>query len=117
MRSTSVDSDPQSADYCFLMLPHVAESAKIGRFPCRRLPTVSACCVLSGVSSGVSSGVNAYGYRDGESLYTLPICCDRVPALAAIVNPLLSHRDSVLRDVIHELLRTPLPRTRRVDRG
>jgi hypothetical protein len=32
-------------------------------------------------------------------------CCDRVPALAAIINPLLPHRDSVIRDVAYEVRR------------
>src|SRR5215208_5980340 len=46
-------SEPQSADTCFQVLPHVAESAYISLFLCSRLPAVSACSVLSGVSSGV----------------------------------------------------------------
>jgi hypothetical protein len=46
-------SEPQSANACFSMLPYVAELAYLRRFPCWRLPTVSARCALRGVSSGV----------------------------------------------------------------
>jgi hypothetical protein len=46
-------SEPQSADTCFWALPYVAELAYLRRFPCWRLPTVSARCALRGVSSGV----------------------------------------------------------------
>jgi hypothetical protein len=34
-------------------LLRVAESAYLSEIFCRRLPTVAACCALSGVSSGV----------------------------------------------------------------
>jgi len=47
-------SEPQSADTCFQVLPEVAKSPYISRFHCWWLPAVSACCALGGVSSGVN---------------------------------------------------------------
>ena len=46
-------SEPQSADTGCQASPHVAESAYLRRFDCSRSPSVSACCVLGGVSGGV----------------------------------------------------------------
>jgi hypothetical protein len=43
------------ADPCSCMLPYVAESAYLSRFPCWQLPAVSRYCALS--------GVKRYGYH------------------------------------------------------
>jgi hypothetical protein len=45
--------EPQSDDIGCHVLPHVAESAYLSQFPCRRLPEVAACAlwVVSGVVS------------------------------------------------------------------
>ena len=53
-------SEPQSADTGFWVLPDVEKSAYLKCLHCWRLPAVSGCSALSGVSSGVSSLIESW---------------------------------------------------------
>ena len=111
--------EPHSADMCFQVLPHVAESASISLFLCSRLPAVSGCCVLSGVSSGVKryrllscSALSHRVFRQAWRPCSQSGPCHRdYPCTTTRVKPSTRPRhDYSMKDAANGLQQTHLPR-------